>query len=265
MENACGEINVAFGSTGYGPLWAPCVSSWLRVVGYSARQFAIDHIGKIGGAGVTDRTYTANAENQLVEEMLNGSFTHLFMTESDMILPHDTITKLMALDKDIAGGIYFLRGEVQPARGQPCLYKKAPAVEWEKRRIAHENGKYLHTPVSLFPRDTAFPVDHIGLGCALIKRHVFEGMKKPWFDVRSATEEQLTGYGSDMFFFTNVKAAGFEVWCDPTVLCGQIDYYITDIDDYVWQLENNPPFAGRGYIIGTGGTKLIDHKFVKGE
>ena len=256
------ETNVAFGATAYGPMWAPAVTSWLRVVGYTARQFNIRHIGKIGGAGVTDRTYTANAENQLAQEMLNDeSFTHLFMTEMDMLLPHDTITKLAELDKDIVGGVYFLRGEVQPARGQPCLYKKAPAIEWDKRRIAHESGKYLHTPVSLFPRDTAFPVDHIGLGCALIKRKVFETLAKPWFDVKSASKEELSGYGSDMYFFTKVKEAGFEVWCDPTVICGQIDYYVTDMDDYMWQLENNPQFAGRGYIIGSGGPKLVEHKF----
>lgn len=256
------ETNVAFGATAYGPMWAPAVTSWLRVVGYTARQFNIQHIGKIGGAGVTDRTYTANAENQLAQEMLNDeSFTHLFMTEMDMLLPHDTITKLAELDKDIVGGVYFLRGEVQPARGQPCLYKKAPAIEWDKRRIAHESGKYLHTPVSLFPRDTAFSVDHIGLGCALIKRKVFETLAKPWFDVKSASKEELSGYGSDMYFFTKVKEAGFEVWCDPTVICGQIDYYVTDMDDYMWQLENNPAFAGRGYIIGSGGPKLVEHKF----
>lgn len=255
-------VNVAFSSTAYGPLWAPAVSSWLRVVGYTARHFQVEQLGKIGGAGVTDRNYTANAENQLAQEMLaDNSFTHLFMTEMDMILPHDTIVKLMELDKDIAGGVYFLRGAVQPGRGQPCLYKKAPAIEWNKRRIANEEGKYLHTPVSLFPRDKPFPVDHIGLGCALIKRKVFETLPKPWFDVKSGSEEKLSGYGSDMYFFTNVKEAGFEVWCDPTILCGQIDYYITDIDDYVWQLENDPKFAGRGYIIGTGGETLVEHRF----
>jgi len=262
MDSACGEINVAFGATAYGPLWAPAITSWLRVIGYTARHFACQQVGKIGGAGVTDRTYTANAENQLAEEMLaDSTFTHLFMTEMDMILPHETIVKLMALDKDIAGGVYFLRGEVQPARGQPCLYKKAPAIEWDKRRVAHEQGKYLHTPVSLFPRDAPFPVDHIGLGCALIKRKVFETMRKPWFDVKSASEEKLTGYGSDMYFFTHAKEMGFEVWCDPTVICGQIDYYVTDIDDYMWQLENDPKFAGRGYIVGSSGPKLVEHKY----
>lgn len=248
-----GEANIAFGATAYGPLWAPAVTSWLRVMGVTARQFAIQLVGKIGGAGVTDRTYTMSAENQLVEDMLNTDCSHLFMTEMDMILPDDVIVKLLALDKDMASGIYFLRSPIQPGRGNPCLYKRAPGTEWRKRLEAKENGAYLHSPVSLFPRDKPFPVDCAGLGCVLIKRKVFETLKKPWFDLKAATEEKHTGYGSDMYFYTHARAAGFELWCDPSVVCGQIDYYVTDMEDYRWQLENNPGFASRGYIIGYGG------------
>ena len=35
-------INVAFGSTAYGPLWAPAVRSWLQTVAYTARYFAVE-------------------------------------------------------------------------------------------------------------------------------------------------------------------------------------------------------------------------------
>lgn len=258
MDNVTGEISIAFGSTAYGPLWAPAVTSWLRVVGVTARHFAVQHVGKIGGAGITDRQYTMTAENQMVEDMLATDCTHLFMTEMDMILPDDCIVKLAALDKDMACGVYFLRSDIQPGRGQPCLYKRAPGVEWRKRLAARENGAYLHTPVSLFPTDKPFPVDVGGLGCVLIKRKVFEAMDKPWFDLKAATAEKNTGYGSDMYFYTHARAKGFELWADPTVLCKQIDYYITDIEDYRWQLENNPSFAGRGYIIGMGGSEIND-------
>lgn len=252
-----GEVNIAFGATAYGPLWAPAVTTWLRVIGVTARQFAIQQIGKIGGAGVTDRTYTANAENQLVEDMFETEATHLFMTEMDMLLPDDTILKLLALDKDMASGIYFLRSGIQPGRGQPCLYKRAAGTEWRKRLAARDNGAYLHSPISLFPKNDPFPVDCAGLGCVLIKRKVFEALEKPWFDVKSATGEKHTGYGSDMYFYAHARAKGFELWVDPTVVCGQIDYYVTDMEDYNWQLENNPSFASRGYIVGTGGNGLL--------
>ena len=60
-------VNICFGATAYGPLWAPAVTTWLRVVGVTARQVQIQQVGRIPGAGVTDRTYTMTAENQLVE------------------------------------------------------------------------------------------------------------------------------------------------------------------------------------------------------
>ena len=244
------EVNVAFTSTGYGPLWAPCVASWLRTVAYTARHFRIEQIGKIGGAGVTDRTYTMTAQNCLVKETLvDPTFTHLFMTEMDMVLPHDCIVKLLALDKDMVSGVYFLRSNVQIGRGQPCLYKKASMTE--AKRVQEKSAAYMHTPLTLFPMQTPFRVDCAGLGCVLFKREVFEKLPYPWFDLKAGTEEKI-GYGSDMYFYTHARKHGLELWVDPTVQCGQIDYYETDISDYHWQLENNPGFAGRGFIIGMG-------------
>ena len=244
------EVNIAFTSTGYGPLWAPVVASWLRVVGFTARKFGIEQVGKVGGAGVTDRMYTMTAENCLIKEALaNPDFTHIFMTESDMILPHDCITKLLDLDKDMASGVYFLRSNLQAARGQPCLYKKADVVE--ASRAVKKESTYMHSPVSLFPKNDPFRVDCAGLGCVLFKREVFEKLSYPWFDLKAGAEDKI-GYGSDMYFYTHARKAGLELWADPTVLCGQIDYYETDISDYQWQLENNPGFAGRGFIIGMG-------------
>jgi len=250
--------NVAFTSTGYGPLWAPAVASWLRVVSFTARQFSIEAIGKIGGVGVTDRTYTMAAQNSLVEEMLvDKSFTHIFMTEMDMVLPHDCITKLLALDKDMTSGVYFLRHEFQAGRGQPCLYKKAPMVEAMRSASKEHLSTYGHTPVSVFPKDTPFQIDCAGLGCVLFRRSVFEKLAYPWFDLKAhGKEEGAIGYGSDIFFYSKAKQAGLELWVDPTIQCKQIDYYETDIEDYKWQLENNPKFGAHGYIIGMAGAHV---------
>ena len=232
------DVKVAFTSTGYGPLWAPAVSSWLRLIGYTARQFEVNHIGKLCGAGVTDRMYTHSSENNLVQTFLDDPEpTHLFMTEADMILPHDAITKLLALDKDIASGIYFLRSGTREGVGQPCLYKRPSAVE-------KNSSPYGHCAVSLFPTDSPFKVDCAGLGCVLFKRTVFETMPFPWFDLKEAN------YGSDMYFYKHARDHGFETWVDPSVACGQIDYYEMTIDDWKWQLETNPKFAKYGFIIG---------------
>jgi hypothetical protein len=164
------------------------------------------------------------------------------MTESDMILPHDSIVKLAALDKDMASGVYFLRADQQEHAGQPCLFKRSKLTPKEEK--SSPDSAYLHAPVHLFPTSTPFRVDCAGLGCILIKRKVFETIQEPWFDLKADS------YGSDMYFSKHAKDAGVELWVDPTVQCGQIDYYETTIDDWKWRLDNDPTFAKRGFIIG---------------
>ena len=229
------EVNIAFSSTAYGPLWAPAVSSWLRAVAVGSRHCTVTHLGKIGGAGVTDRAYTHQAENGLVEDFLShADMTHLFMTEMDMILPPDILPKLLALDVSIASGIYFLRN----GRGQPCLFQKV---------ITSRENPYVFSPVTAFPTTQPFRVDHPGLGCVLFQRSVFEhpGMVYPWFDLAAKK------YGSDMYFFTKVKEAGIEVWADPSVMCDQIDYKVETFADYQQRLVKDPRYAQSGVILGT--------------
>lgn len=228
-------VNVAFTSTGYGPLWAPVVASWLRAVAVGSRHVTVTQLGKVGAAGVTDRAYTHQAENGLVEDFLaDPSLTHLFMTESDMILPSEILPMLLALDTPIASGIYFLRN----GRGQPCLFQKV---------LTSRENPYVFSPVTAFPTTEPFRVDHPGLGCVLFKREVFEHpqMTYPWFDLAAKK------YGSDMYFFTKVKDAGIEVWAHPGVMCDQIDYKIETFADYQQRLVEEPRYAQSGVILGT--------------
>ena len=226
-------INIAFTSTAYGPLWAPAVESWLRAVAVGSRYFTVTQLGKIGGAGITDRQYTHAAENQLVSDFLiDESFTHLFMTEMDMILPPDTLQKLVEIDKPIAAGIYFLRH----GNGQPCLFQKI---------LTSKENPYVHSPVTGFPLTEPFRVDNPGLGCVLFKREVFAQLKEPYFDLAAKK------YGSDMYFFSKVKWAGIESWAHPGVMCDQIDYKVETFADYAKRVKEDPKYAASGVVLGT--------------
>lgn len=246
-------INIAFSSTGYGPLWAPVVSSWLRCIGFTARHCEINQLGKIGGAGVTDRMYTMHAQNQLIRDFLREpTFTHIFLTESDMIIPHDAIVKLLALDHDMASGLYFLRAGDALDRGQPCLYVKADLVD--KKEATDKNDPrrddYIHSNVSVFPQDTPFYADSSGLGCLLIKRKVFETLEEPWFETGAGSSYGGVAVSTDFYFTGNARKAGFKLIVDPTIHCGQMDYYETTIEDYRWRLKNDPNFAKAGFVLG---------------
>lgn len=238
--DAISNCKVGFGATNYGPMWSPVVASWLRAVGYASRYLEVQQLGGLCGVGVTDRQYTHMAENQLVQDFLNiPDLTHLFLTESDMILPHDIIPKLLTHDKDIVSGIYFLRTRRPEWSGQPCLYKRV-VIDPSKQ------GEYGQNPIHIFPTMELFKADCAGLGCVLIKRHVFEKLTYPWFDLNA------TKYGSDMYFYKHAKDAGFQLWVDPTVQSSQIDYYEVTIDDWKWRIENDVNFRKMGFVIGSG-------------
>ena len=233
-----GPRRIVWGMVAYGPYpYSPVYMSHMRAIAYTSRHCETTLTGdsKIAGVGASDRMYTHSAENRIVEDFLSlPDATHLFLTEMDMVLPHDALVKLLALDKPIASGLYFLRG----GDGQPCLYAKS---------ITPASNPYPHSPVTGFPTETPFKLGTLGgcpgLGCVLIAREVFERIEKPWFDLKEY------GYGSDMYFYTKVRDAGFEVWVDPTVRCGQMDTVCYSYEDYEARLKREPGFRGHGFII----------------
>jgi hypothetical protein len=236
-------VKVVWGMVAYGPFpFAPVYRSHMRAIAYASRHFATEFVegSKIAGVGSSDRAYTHSAENAVVRDFLAiEDATHLFMTEMDMVLPDDILPKLLALDKPVASGIYFLRN----GYGQPCLYKKV---------FINKQNPYPHTPVSIFPMDRPFCIDPKGGGCpgvgaVLIRREVFEAIEPPWFDLKE------NAYGSDMYFFTKVGEKKFQVWVDPRVRCGHMDYVEWDFEDYVNRLAANEPKL-EGYILNDGVT-----------
>lgn len=227
------SVHVAWAIPGYGSVWPPAYESHMRAIAYASRYLTVNFLGSVNGAGITDRMPLDAAENLLTEQALAlKETTHIFLTENDMILPDTTLIDLLALDKPIASGVYFLRN----GYGQPCLYK---------RMVGLPSNPYAQTPLSIFPLDRPFKLDGCpGVGCVLIKREVFEGMKKPWFEIKQGH------HGSDLFFYTNAVKAGFEVWIDPRVRCGQVEYISWDFDHYRQRLQTDPAFAASGGIVG---------------
>ena len=244
--------NILFAATNYGPLWAPAMESWLAAVGYANRHFPVESAPLIPGLNprrggivanaISDRMYTMSAENALVANALQADpiISHIFLTECDMVLPHDVIPKLLEVEKPVVSGVYFLRN----GNGQPCLYVKG---------FVNKEMPYSHQPVAIFPEDAPFALDPkghggcVGLGCVLIRREVFEAVPYPWFDLKEGN------YGSDMYFWTKVRDAGIDVWVHPGVACGQIDYTMMTIEDYHRRIQEDPKYASSGFIIGTGG------------
>lgn len=145
----------------------------------------------------------AQARNIIVDQAISNDCTHILFLDDDMILPADTLMKLLSHDKNIVTGLYLLRS-----------FPHFPALFDE----AYENGKckftFLDENVSGLVKGV-----NCGLGCVLISINVFKALEKPY--VRLG-EIEKDGWCDDVGFFNRVRNAGFEIYCDTTATVGHI-------------------------------------------
>lgn len=130
---------------------------------------------------------------------------YLMFIDSDMAFPADGLQKLIELDKDIVGGLYFNRKDALPL-------------------AFNDNGKGRYRAIDEIP-DKPFQCDAIATGFMLIKQKVIEGFYKAINDKKLKQlpfdfiryEEDGFELGEDMAFCNRAKKLGFEIWCDPTI------------------------------------------------
>lgn len=144
----------------------------------------------------------ASSRMWLVKEAKSKGATHLLFVDSDMMFPPDTLEKLLARDKDIIG------------------------VEYNKRKFP------LQTVTAYFPEGEKsetepFKVGVAGTGVMLIKLSIFDDpkMDKNWFSFgRNADGQNVIG--EDGWFCNTARAAGYDVWVDPTIKVGHLGEYM---------------------------------------
>lgn len=155
--------------------------------------------------------YVAKNRNALLDKC---DADYLFFIDSDMAFPPDVLNKLMALDKDIAGALYFHRNPPHI----PLVYTKM------------KKGKGFD-PILNYP-DKPFECDAVGTGLMLIKKKVIKHFKGtyPFNHIRVSDEFEL---GDDLSFCKRAKEAGFEIWCDPTIPTGHITRQAITQNDYL--------------------------------
>ena len=127
----------------------------------------------------------------LAEQMLEMGASHILYLDSDMRFPPDTLNRLLARDKAIVGSNAVTRkGFIRPYAGG---FDGLPV---------YSNGKSGIEKVMT-----------VGAGILLIRREVFEAMKKPWF-MFPWMGERLGHGGEDAYFCRMAAEAGFDTWID---------------------------------------------------
>jgi GT2 family glycosyltransferase len=145
----------------------------------------------------------AKSRNLIAEAAIENNCTHILFLDDDMILPKDTLMKLLAHDKDVVTALYLLR-----------TFPHYPAM-FDKK---YENGKCRFA--FLTPgKKGLIPVVNGGLGCVLISVEVFKKLEKPWVRLAEIAKDE---WCDDIGFFNRVSEAGFEIFCDLDTQVGHI-------------------------------------------
>ena len=144
----------------------------------------------------TDLPGIVEAQNQLILRALEGDFSHLWLVQGDVEVPHNAFGSLYGLDVDMAFGVVPRHNDRDALI---CGFLDEKAKIWYLPRQAIE-GQILSGWV-------------FASGCILIKRRVLEA------GVRFRYE---SGVGEDVLFAFDVQKAGFVAKVHGDVLCGHL-------------------------------------------
>lgn len=147
-------------------------------------------------------------------------YDYLFAVDSDIILPRDTLSKMLALDLDVVSGLYIQR---KPGQHILELYR-------EGRNI----------PIEDIQGRGVVEVDGCGFGGVLIKSEVFRKMQYPHFFYTSALDHANT-ISEDVYFCNKARALGFRIWADTSIHFGHVGSNTFEVSEIKGLVREDPP------------------------
>ena len=132
-------------------------------------------------------------------------YDYLFSVDSDIVLPRDSLVKMLNADKDIISGLYIQR---IPNTHTLEIYKD-------------HHGGCVNIPYEEIDGRGIVEIAACGMGCCLLKGEVFRTMDYPHFYYQSAIDHRNT-ISEDVYFCKKARENGFTVWADGTIRCDHI-------------------------------------------
>ena len=115
--------------------------------------------------------------------------THIVYVDTDMVFPAGAIKQLVDHGKDIIGIVAYKKAFPKFA----CVRIKE-GVEMRPEEIPHE----------------LFQCEEVGTGLMAVNLERMKTIPPPHFEANMPL-------GEDLYFCRKARAAGLEVWCDPTI------------------------------------------------
>lgn len=150
----------------------------------------------------------AQVRNLIANWMVNGQYDYLLAVDHDMILPKDTLVKMLGHDKDLVSGVYRQR--------------------MEQQHIELYDLSYVRLPVQALTSGL-IRIGGCGFGCVLIKKKVFQAIQYPHF-VYHEHQDHTKTFSEDLDFCRKANNKGFELYADTSILCGHIGERIYSIE-----------------------------------
>lgn len=157
------------------------------------------------------KSYSVDVGRNIIAKYAQeNGFDYIMWVDSDMILPKNTLVRLLSHNKDIVAGVYS--------------YKVLGNKEVVAKRFQDETREeYDNLTIKEIKESSGLiEVDGFGFGCVLTKVSVFNKIPYPWFIF---TQEM----GEDIFFCRKAQNEEYKLWLDTDVICGHIGQINYDI------------------------------------
>ena len=176
------------------------------------------------GFALITNTLIYNARNMIAQKAIETGFDRVLWIDSDMVFPHDMLTKLSAdMDegRDFVSALYFTRKE--PIK--PCLHKE---LHWNVKPDGWiDSGATCYYD---YPQNQVFEIACCGFGCVMTSVDLLKRL----ISIYGTPFYPLMGMGEDTTFCWRATQNGEKLYCDSRIKCGHIGQKVYDELEY-WE------------------------------
>ena len=156
------------------------------------------------------------ARNVMISKFLNDPSlkkkTHIFFLDADTCPDNEfAVEKLLSLNKPVVCGVTPIIRYVDEMTN--CMWSV----------VGNEDDKPFHYGIDKLPKKP-FKVWRTGGTTMLVRRDVLEKLEKPYQKHEYNEDNTISKLSEDMYFSDKIREAGFDIWCDPSVICHHYHY-----------------------------------------
>ena len=223
MTFECAKIFVA--TLAYPYIEPECEECIDRLVLYSGAKRQADIV-----RGITLNSVSgARARQSAVARFMDTDCQSIMFIDRDHLFEENALERLFLADKDIISAITTKR---RARLAQINEKPKTTVYDWVDGKI-HQYSIEEYKKKEISEKFQPFKVAYAGSGISLVKRRVFEAMKKPYFRIPEGKNGDIVGV--DVDFCLRAREFGFFTWVHPEVKALHIGRSYTGL--FLWNFD----------------------------